>query len=117
LCDIDIGFKGGALGEIASSYSVGTCAGEGGGILNFRGRAGGGNVLAGRRLPILRRYGRLAGCLTPVCTSFCVEELEAAQWAWPFFARGDVSPSTETSWIVGYRMLLESDVGPAGATR
>lgn len=75
LCGVDTGFKGGAFGEV-TSYSAGTCAGDGGRILNFRGRAGGGNVLAGRRLPILRRYGRFAGCLTPVCASFRVE-LEA----------------------------------------
>jgi hypothetical protein len=81
--------------------------------LNFRGRADGGNVLAGKRLvPTLRRYGRLDCCLTPACTS-CAKEPEVAQ---PFFA-GDVSPSTVTLWVVGCRTTLVSDVDPLGATR
>ena len=98
------GLDGGALGGVAS-YSAGTCAGEVGGILNFRGRTGGGNVLVGRRLPTLRRDGRFDGCLTPVCASFCMGVLEATQWPYPFFEM-DVSSSTGTSWVIGCRMTL-----------
>lgn len=110
------GLDSGALGEV-TSYSAGTCAAKGGGILTFRGRAGGGNVLAGRRLPTLRRDGRLDCCLIPACASFCIEELEAAQWPYPFFER-DVSPFTGTSCVIGYRVAVWSGkVESLGAAR
>ena len=110
------GLDSGALREV-TSYSAGTCAAKGGEILNFRGRAGGGNVLAGRRLPTLRRDGRLDCCLIPACASFCIEELEAAQWPYPFFER-DVSPFTGTSCVIGYRVAVWSGkVESLGAAR
>ena len=112
MCGVDIGFDGVALGEVAP-LSVDTCVGEDGGILNFRGRVEGVNVLVGKRLPTLRKYGRLDCCLTATWTSCVVEELEAAR---PFFASG-VSASTVTSWVNGYRTTLGSDVHPLGATR
>ena len=92
MCGVDIGFDGGGLEGVAS-LSVDTCVGEDGGILNFRGRADGVSVLAGKRLPTLRKCGRLDCCLTAAWTSCVVEELEAAQ---PFFA-DDVAASTVTS--------------------